>query len=122
MDDAGADLCPHCDPYPNKASHLHEKIENVLFPLVHFFINPFEATIKNFPRFNEALKNFVGNGVLKTLLICGVLKEVGVEDSDDGLYNRSLVVAREAPGDRNQSNKVSRGGWYKQFLDRSYWE
>ncbi|MEK7101696.1 MAG: hypothetical protein AAB882_00890 [Patescibacteria group bacterium] len=96
MDDAGADLCPHCDPYPNKASHLHEKIENVLFPLVHFFINPFEATIKNFPRFNEALKNFVGNGVLKTLLICGVLKEVGVEDSDDGLYNRSLVVAREA--------------------------
>jgi len=96
MNGIGVDLCPHCDPYPNKSNHMPERLKRVFLSPIFAFIGLLENSAAHFPRFRKTLNNFIGNNLFKGLLAVGILREVEVDDLDGGLYNRSLVVAREA--------------------------
>lgn len=88
-------LCPHCDPYPEVANHYSEKLENLISALADF-LNPFERVIQKFPQLQLAVNKAVLGGLFKILLALKLLREVEARDSDEGLFNRSLVVVREA--------------------------
>ncbi|MBI4088936.1 hypothetical protein HY415_02465 [Candidatus Kaiserbacteria bacterium] len=96
MNGIGVDLCPHCDPYPNKPNHIPERLKRVFLSPIFAFIDLLENSAARFPRFRKALNNFIGDSIFGTLLTLGILREAEADDFDDGLYNRSLVVAREA--------------------------
>ncbi len=89
-------LCLHCDPYPNRASHLSEKFENLLFPIITICFAPFERLLHKFPRFNIAMNKAIFGSFFRILLLFKILREVEAHDSDEELCNRSLVVVREA--------------------------
>lgn len=88
-------LCLHCDPYPNNSIHISEKLEMLLFPITALF-NLLERLLQRFPRFHIAFNKAIVGGFLKTLIALKILREVDAQDSDEKLYNRSLVVVREA--------------------------
>jgi len=88
-------LCLYCDPYSNSSSHISEKLEMLLFPIIALF-SPFGRLLQRFPRFHLAINRAMLGGLLKTLLVLKIFREVEAQDFDEGLYNRSLVVVREA--------------------------
>ena len=89
-------FCLHCDPYPNDSSHASEKLELLLHPIIMVIIDPLEGLMQKFPRLNRALNKLIFYSFFKTLLAFRILREVEANDTDDKLYNRSLVVVREA--------------------------
>ena len=88
-------LCLHCDPYPNNSTHISEKLEILLSPVTVLF-SPLERMLQKFPKFHATMNKILLGGFFKTLLTLKILKEVEAQDADEGLYNRTLVVVREA--------------------------
>lgn len=86
--------CLHCDPYPGN-NHTYEKIEKLFFPVYTIF-NPLERLLKKFPQLNITVNRAIFGGFFRVLLACKIFQEADIQDSDEGLYNRSLVVVREA--------------------------
>lgn len=83
-----ARYCEHCDPYVADSRHIVEKIDMFLAPLTEMF-SALEAYLRRLLRIPDTV-------FLKVLLRLGVLREVESRDDDASLYNRSLVVVREA--------------------------
>lgn len=88
-------LCLHCDPYPSRNNHFPEKLESLLFSITTFFA-PFERLLQKFPRFHIATNKAIFGNFFRILLLFKIIREVEAQDSDEDLYNRSLVVVREA--------------------------
>jgi cyanophycin synthetase len=88
-------LCFHCDPYPNDSRHTAEKLEQTLVSITGFF-SPYERLLKKSPRLYFMVNKLILNTLFQPLLLLRILTEVEALDTDDGLYNRSLVVIREA--------------------------
>jgi len=72
-----------------------KKIELLLFPITTFF-TPFEWILQKFPRFHVVTNKAIFGIFFRILLLLKILREVEPQDSDEELYNRSLVVVREA--------------------------
>ncbi len=87
--------CLHCDPYSNNNGHIFEKLEILLSPIALLF-KPFELLLQKFPRFHHATNKIILGGFFRILLAFRILQEVEAKDSDEKLYNRSLVIVREA--------------------------
>lgn len=87
--------CFHCDPYSNDSSHRSDKFEQVLISITSCF-NPYERLLKKSPRLYLTINRILSNTLFRPLLLFRILKEVEAIDTDEGLYNRSLVVVREA--------------------------
>jgi len=87
--------CPHCDPYKVRASHIPNRIMNMLsLPWLMF---PSVTHTRIAPSFLYTFANrFFNKAFVRGLLTVRVLQEVNASDDDEGLYNRSLVVVREA--------------------------
>ncbi len=85
-------FCIYCDPYEVSASHILEKIDAVLARLV-----PRSFPNLGLPRKAQAwLRSTVLRNLFSILLSLGIMKEVSIEDTDEGIYNRSRVIAQEA--------------------------
>ena len=95
-------LCLHCDPYPNDDRHISEKIECLLLSITTL-ARPFEHLLKRFPRLYLSINKAIFGVFFKSLFAFKILREVDVQDSNEKLYNRSLVVVREA---RNRGIKI----------------
>ncbi|MBI2612913.1 hypothetical protein HYW59_03855 [Candidatus Kaiserbacteria bacterium] len=80
--------CAHCDPYVRDGRHIIEKIDMLLAPAAEA-VSAFELYLRRFLRIKNSL-------FLKVLLRLGILQEIEAEDDNEALYNRSLVVVREA--------------------------
>ena len=88
-------LCPHCDPYLSKSGHLAEKIENLLYPIKNFFY-PLEWILQNYQWIHRLFNIVITSNFFKVLLFFNILQEVEINDLDETLHNRSLVVIKEA--------------------------
>ena len=87
--------CPHCDPYKVRASHIPDRIANKL-SLLWLIFRPVKYTIKSSPFVYSSASKFFSKVFIRGLLAIRILQEVNAADDDEGLYNRSLVVVREA--------------------------
>lgn len=89
------DLCPHCDPYPVDRRHQAEQLNRFLEP-IKTIASPVKHLFARFPRANQLFHRLLFGSFFRFLLTLKVLREVAALDSDRELYNRSLVVVREA--------------------------
>lgn len=89
-------FCPYCDPYPVSPVHLHEKIDNALFPLksiVSYLDELFKNRFLAYARLKSSLFVFL----LKVLVLTGLMREVDIDQQmEKDILNRSLVVIKEA--------------------------
>ncbi len=91
--------CAHCDPYPHTRSRGLQKFELLLFPAITLLTaleRHLYKLLQKFPRLHLGLNQAISGGFFKTLLALKIFREVEAQDSDGGLYNRALVIVREA--------------------------
>ena len=89
-------LCFHCDPYRNNSNHISEKLESFFLSPIIFLFRPIEWLLQRFPKFYFILNKIILIHLFKIFLVLKILQEAEVQDSDESIYNRSLVVVREA--------------------------
>ncbi|MFH1712050.1 MAG: hypothetical protein ABH846_02320 [Patescibacteria group bacterium] len=88
-------LCLHCDPYPNDSRHLSEKMDLFFSPIL-FLLSPIEYLLQKFPRLSRLANATIAGGLFQILLAVKLLRETETLDDDEGVYNRTLVIVREA--------------------------
>lgn len=88
-------ICIHCDPHISNSSHISERVVNILFPLTVLF-KPIERLLHASPQLHRATNKAITHGFIHILLMFKILKEVNVEDFDEDIYSRSLVIIKEA--------------------------
>lgn len=91
----GKSLCIHCDPYPENPAHYRERFEIFFAPLEKLFL-PLERAAQKLPRLHAFLYALVWPNLFRFLLRSGLLREVELSDDSGRLFNRSLVLVREA--------------------------
>lgn len=87
-------LCPHCDPYITDSAHIPERLGSMFSSLASFLI-PIEL-INKIPQLPQNVNRAITYSLIHTLLTLRILQEVEVNDSDEDIRNRSLVIIREA--------------------------
>lgn len=87
-------LCPHCDPYITDSAHIPEKIGGAFSALISFLI-PVGFVDKS-SRVPQSVNKAILYSLIRTLLILRIVQEIEINDLDESIRNRSLVVIREA--------------------------
>lgn len=87
-------LCVYCDPHIADSTHIPEKINGVLSALTSFLIPT--GLVDKIPQVPQSINKAIIYSLIHTLLTLRILREVEVNDSDENIRNRSLVVVREA--------------------------
>lgn len=88
--------CPHCDPSVTDRNHIPEKIGIYVVTPVMSVLSPLHRTVSRFPTLKRMTEKAFFVPAFRFALLLKLLKETEIEDTDSTIYNRTLVVVREA--------------------------
>lgn len=86
--------CQHCDPYQNAASHIIQRIENILHPFF-FCFSAIEHALKGVGVY-QFLSKTLSYALFHILFFFGLAREKEMCSDDPRIYNRTLFLKEAA--------------------------
>jgi len=90
-----SNYCIHCDPYPQKSSHLLDRAALIVDSIVGPLNKLGDRVSRSFKSYPDLSKSVIST-LFKILFKFKILQELEIEGHEESIYNRTLVVYREA--------------------------
>lgn len=90
--------CKYCEPYPANSIHISERLANMLplYALQSFFISINFFFRNRFPKLHYFFIKIFIEKFFDLMIFSNILQEIEINDDDENLHNRSLVVIQAA--------------------------